>query len=126
MNATLRFATRNGGPALLVVNSGPTVAERLKVAGDRARWTCPGRSSNARGRYESLPPGRSLMWPLGEAFKLMNEGSTGIQVHGVTASGPFGPVPALSYIVDMADWRGRSTRLGGKPSQADVGSEGTH
>jgi hypothetical protein len=23
----------------------------------------------------------------------------------VTANGPFGPVPALSYVVDMSNWR---------------------
>jgi hypothetical protein len=40
-----------------------------------------------------LPPGRSLMWPLGEAFKLMNE-----RVHRHTSSRlrPVGcPVPCL-------------------------------
>jgi hypothetical protein len=61
---------------------------------------------------ESLPLGRSLMWPLGEAFKLMNE-----RVHRHTSSrlrpsGLSGPVPALSYIVDMADWRGTLYRSG--------------
>lgn len=62
------------------------------------------------------------MWPLGEAFKLMNEKGPQAYKFTVAASGPFGPVPALSYIMDMADSRGLPVLR--KPSPADVGSEG--
>jgi len=31
----------------------------------------------------------------------------------IAADGPFGPVPPLSYVVDMSDWRGMLDRPAG-------------
>jgi hypothetical protein len=53
---------------------------------------------------ESLPPGRTLMWPLGAASKVVNQFGRHAYKFTVTAKGPFGPVPALTYIIDMKDW----------------------
>jgi hypothetical protein len=95
-----------------VGNSGPTVAEKVRVKVDPPLPSI----DQLRGRVqiaetiladgiESLPPGRLLQWPLGQAFNLMNDGSPQSYKFTVTANGPFGAVPALTYIVDMGNWR---------------------
>jgi hypothetical protein len=98
---------------VVVGNSGPTVAEKVRVKVDpplpsieqmRARVQIAG-TILADG-IESLPPGRVLQWPLGQAFNLINvQGIPQSYKFTVTANGPFGAVPALTYIVDMGNWR---------------------
>jgi hypothetical protein len=96
---------------LVVGNSGPTVAEKVRVQVDphlpstaELRELAEGAGTLLSDGIESLPPGRTLMWPLGAASKVMNESGRDAYKFTVTAKGPFGQVPALTYIVNMTDW----------------------
>jgi hypothetical protein len=96
---------------LVVGNSGPTVAEKVRVEVNphlpstaELRELTEGARTLLSDGIESLPPGRTLMWPLGAASKVMNESGRHAYKFTVTAKGPFGPVPALTYIVDMNNW----------------------
>jgi hypothetical protein len=97
---------------VVVGNSGPTVAEKVRVkvdpplpAVDETRKRVQLAQTILTDGIESLPPGRTLSWPLGQGLNLMNDKSPQSYKFTVTANGPFGAVPALTYIVDMSDWR---------------------
>jgi hypothetical protein len=98
---------------LVVGNSGPTVAEKVRVkvdpalpASDQYREGVKIAQAILTEGIESLPPGRTLVWALGMAFDLMKDGKVPQSYKfTVTANGPFGQVPALTYIVDMGNWR---------------------
>ena len=105
---------------LLVGNTGPTVARNVRVTVDPPLPSIEQlreRAETATGMLgsglRSIPPGRQLSWPLGQGFSII--GKSGPQAHTitVTADGPFGPVPPLIYVVDLADWRGSVHRPAG-------------
>lgn len=109
---------------LVMGNSGPTVATNIRVTidpplpaieqlQDRAQTA---QDLLARG-IKSLPPGRILVWPLGQGFNILN--GDGPQVHTFTieADGPFGPIPAQTYPLDLNDWRGAMHRPAGSLHQ---------
>jgi hypothetical protein len=109
--------------ALIVGNSGPTVATNVKVLISPSLPNIEqlGGAVEAQRRLAegipSLPPGRTLYWDLGPAFTLLaNDGS---QVHeiSITAGGPDGPIPLLSYRLDLADYRGQKARRVGNLNQ---------
>lgn len=98
---------------LVVGNSGPAVArnvratiepplEAIEQLKDRAETA---QDLLARG-ISSMPPGRTLVWPLGQGFNLLN--GTGPKRHNITVmcDGPFGAVPPLTYVLDLQDWKG--------------------
>ena len=72
----------------------------------------------------SLPPGRILVWELGQGFNLLQEDGPQEHTFTITADGPFGPVPPLTYIVDLADWRGQPARASGNLRQVTKAIEG--
>jgi hypothetical protein len=119
--ADLRIDDTSGTLVNLVVgNSGPTVAEKVRVNIDPALPSVGSLGERAKAAQrlvadgiESLPPGRVLMWPLGTAPELMNAKIPQAYKLTVTARGPFGPVPTLTYIVDMANWHGSLDRPSG-------------
>jgi hypothetical protein len=85
------------------------------VACDRSipKWRQDGQAILTEG-IESLPPGRTLVWALGPAFDLMNKQEIPQSYKfTVTADGPFGRLPALTYIVDMSNWRQSQDRPAG-------------
>jgi hypothetical protein len=98
---------------LVIGNSGPTVAEKVRVkvdpvlpASDQYRGGVKIAQAILTEGIESLPPGRTLVWALGMAFDLMNDDKVPESYKfTVTANGPFGAVPALTYVVDMGNWR---------------------
>lgn len=109
---------------LVIGNSGPTVATNVRVSIDpplpaieqlRDRVQTA-QDLLARG-IKSLPPGRTLVWPLGQGFNIL--GGSGPQVHTFTieAEGPFGPVPAQAYPLDLSDWNGVMHRPAGSLDQ---------
>ena len=88
---------------LVVGNSGPTVAEKVQVKVDPNLPSTADRREGANAAQEllsdgieSLPPGGTLMWPLGKASKVVDESGQQAYKFTVTAKGPFGPVPALT------------------------------
>jgi hypothetical protein len=105
---------------LVVGNSGPTVAtdvhvqitpplpsiEQLQDRADSAQEMI------ANG-ISSLPPGRTFVWPLGQTWNLLpEEGGRHPHTFTVTANGPFGAVPPLTYVIDLADYQGQQARPG--------------
>jgi hypothetical protein len=101
------------GTRLVIGNSGPTVAEKVRVkvdpalpASDHYREGVKLAQAILTEGIESLPPGRTLVWGLGHSGDLMyNDKVPQSYKFTVMANGPFGQVPALTYIVDMGNWR---------------------
>jgi hypothetical protein len=101
---------------LVVGNSGPTVATNVKVtfAPDLEiprSSTAPNSSRGADARdllrrgIASLPPGRVMHWVLGVAHQLIDDGYALPYTATVTADGPFGSLPPLSYTINVDDLR---------------------
>jgi hypothetical protein len=109
---------------LVIGNSGPTVATSVRVNIDPPLpviGQLKERAETAQARLAdgitSLAPGRILTWPLGQGFNLLKDSGPHAHTFTVTADGPFGPVPPLTYIVDVADWRGVLHRPSGSLHQ---------
>lgn len=105
---------------LVVGNSGPTAATDVCVKVDPTLPTIDQfreRVAIAQARLASglpsLPPGRVITWPLGQGFNLIKDEGPQRYAFTVTASGPFGPLPLTTYVVDLADWRGVIDRPAG-------------
>lgn len=95
---------------LVIGNSGPTVATRVRVTidpplpmVDQLKDRAAAQDRIAAG-LASLPPGRTLTWALGQGFALLRDGGPQMHVFTIEADGPFGPVPPVTYTVDLADW----------------------
>ncbi len=98
---------------LIIGNSGPTVATNVRVMIDPPLPAIDQLQERAQTAQElladgikSLPPGRTLVWPLGQGFGILT--GTGPHVHTFTieAEGPFGRLPSQAYPLDLSDWRG--------------------
>lgn len=102
---------------LVIGNSGPTVATNVRVrinpplpAIDQLKERAEAAQAWLADSIRSLAPGRTLAWPLGQGFNLVKDSGTQPHTLTVDADGPFGPVPSLTYIVDLADLRGSLDR----------------
>lgn len=109
---------------LVVGNSGSTVAQNIRVTVDPPLPTIDQlkeRADAAQARLasgiQSLAPGRTLVWPLGQGFNLLNDTGPQAYTFMVNAEGPFGAVPQLTYVVDLSDWRGVLDRPAGSLHQ---------
>jgi hypothetical protein len=115
---------------LIIGNSGPTIATNVRAKIDPPLPTIEQlkESTVAQARLaegiSSLPPGRILVWELGQGFNLLQEDGPQEHTFTITADGPFGPVPPLTYIVDLADWRGQPARASGNLRQVTKAIEG--
>jgi hypothetical protein len=102
---------------LVIGNSGPTIAQHVRATIDPPLEaidqlkdrTDTAQDLLARG-ISSLPPGRTLVWPLGQGFNILAGDSPKRHIVTVTAEGPFGPVPPLTYILDLTDYKGHMHR----------------
>ena len=97
---------------LVIGNSGPTVATNVRVqiepslpAIDQLRERIQAAQARLADGIRSLAPGRTIAWPLGQGFNLLNAGGPQVHTFTVTADGPFGAVPSQTYIIDLADLR---------------------
>jgi hypothetical protein len=104
---------------LVIGNSGPTFATNVKV---RIEPPLPfieqlDGAKTAQERLaegmSSVPPGRTLRWWLGQGWNLIPKEGRAVHRFTVTADGPFGPVPELTYEVDLADFRDQEARKRG-------------
>jgi hypothetical protein len=102
---------------LVISNSGPTVATNLRVRIEPPLPTIDqlrDRAETAQARLANgirpLAPGRTLTWPLGQGFSLLYGDAAQAYTFTVTADGPFGPIPPLTYVADLADLRGTLDR----------------
>jgi hypothetical protein len=105
---------------LAVGNSGQTVATNVRVtvdpplvAIDQLKQRFETAQTRLAKGIRSLAPGRSLMWPLGQGFNLLKDEGPQAYTFTITADGPFGAVPPMTYVVDMSDWRGLLHRPAG-------------
>ncbi|WP_299449636.1 hypothetical protein [uncultured Serinicoccus sp.] len=105
---------------LMVGNSGPTVAENVRVVfdpplpfEDRVDSLTGTALQRMQTGMSSLAPGHNLAWVLGASANLLE--SETAQVHSVTieADGPFGPIPTLEYAINLADFRESQDRPAG-------------
>ena len=102
---------------LVIGNSGPTVATNVRVqiepplpAIDQLRERIQAAQARLADGIRSLAPGRTIAWPLGQGFNLLNTGGPQVHTFTVTADGPFGAVPSQIYVIDLADLRGSLDR----------------
>jgi hypothetical protein len=98
---------------LVVGNSGQTIATNVRVtvdppleAIDRLKERFETAQSRLASGIQSVAPGRTFMWPIGQGFNILKDDRRQAYTFTITADGPFGPVPPLTYVVDMSDWRG--------------------
>jgi hypothetical protein len=104
---------------LVIGNSGPTVATNVRVRIEPPLPTHPQLEESATAQRQlaegisALPPGATIRWHLGPGFSLIT--SDGPQCHRITiaADGPFGPIPELTYEIDLANLRGQPVRAQG-------------
>jgi hypothetical protein len=109
---------------LVLGNSGPTVARNVHVQVAPPLPTIAqlrDRVEAAQARLadgiSSLPPGRVITWPLGQGFNLLAADGPQIHTFTVKADGPFGPVPPLTYKLNLSDLRGTLDRPAGSLHQ---------
>ncbi len=102
---------------LVIGNSGPTLATNVRIdvdpplpAIDELKERAEAAQVRLAGGIRSLAPGRTLAWPLGQGFNLLNSSGPLAHTFTVNTDGPFGPVPQMAYIVDLADLRGTLDR----------------
>ena len=107
--ADLRPFEEHGQFIVLVVgNSGPTVATDVRVTITPDLVSSPAERAKVPQRVLSngisaLPPGRTISWNLGVPWQIL-KGDQGSPHHfQIDATGPFGPLPTLSYTVDLGD-----------------------
>jgi hypothetical protein len=109
---------------LVVGNSGPTVATNVRIkvdpslpAIDQLKERAEVAQARLASGIQSLAPNRLLTWPLGQGFTLLDREDPQAYTFTVTADGPFGPVPPLTYVGDMSDWQGMLHRPAGSLHQ---------
>jgi hypothetical protein len=116
---------------LVIGNSGPTFAHNVRVKVDPPLPTCDQLKERAEAAQAllangigSLGPSRVLSWPLGQGFNLLKDSGSQAHTFTVTADGPFGSVPPLSYAVDLAHFRGMLDRPAGSLYQLTMAVQG--
>lgn len=97
---------------VVVGNSGPTMAQNVRVTFDPPLPASPGREETV-ARVEqtlaaglrSLAPGRVVRWMLGAAFEVMSDDKSKVRSVRIEAEGPAGPVPPIEMEIDVSEWR---------------------
>jgi hypothetical protein len=51
-----------------------------------------------------------MTWWLGQGWNIIQKDGAQEHTFTINADGPFGPIPQLQYIVDLAEWRGQDPR----------------
>ena len=70
-----------------------------------------------RTGIQSLPPGRTIEWSLGPSATIVGEDRSLVTIAVVTANGPHGPLPVLTYPIDVQDFRESSDNPSGSLHQ---------
>jgi hypothetical protein len=100
------------GQALLLGNSGPSIARNVKVLFDPP----PPATLDIKPILEilkkgiaSVPPGRTMQWTLGAAQNASDwDGHKAFRVR-IEAEGPFGAIEPLEYVISVDDLHGSRT-----------------
>lgn len=95
--------------ALLLGNSGPSIARNVRVTLDPA----PPSTLDIKPILEilrqgiaSLPPGRTMQWALGSAHNTSDWDTRNAHRVRIEAAGPFGAIEPLEYVISIADLDG--------------------
>lgn len=112
--ADIRPRDEDGQVLVLVVgNSGPTVATRVRIHVDadvphapRHRATIQTALDRFNSGHASLPPGRTHAWGLGTGTEILHDPDADLRLTvTITGDGPHGPMEPLVYPIDLNDWR---------------------
>lgn len=99
---------------LVLGNAGPTLARDVRVQitpdlpSDEKLRTLPAREvvmKRLNPGIQALAPGRTLQWPIGMGKNILKDDGHQIFTVTIDANGPFGPIPTLTYDLDLADFR---------------------
>lgn len=97
---------------VVVGNSGPTVARRVRVTFDPPLPVGSQLAENVHGVEQvlangirSLAPNRVLRWSLGAGYDLLASEDPQVRTVRVRADGPHGPLPVLEFQIDISEWR---------------------
>lgn len=92
---------------LVLGNSGPTFAYNVRATIEPPFSSEKSQAAQRRLRdgVKALGPGRKLRWFIGVGFEILKE--NGPQLHTITiqADGPHGPLPPMTYEIDLSDIR---------------------
>jgi hypothetical protein len=112
---------------LVIGNSGPTIATNVRVSFDPSLNAIQQLRDRAQAAQrvlsqglKSLPPGRVYTWPIGQGFNLLQWSEVRAYNIVIDFEGPFGPVPTLEYVVDMAALEGVLDRPAGSVHQLTI------
>lgn len=120
--ADIRGRDDGGVLELVVGNSGPTVAEhvRIELEPALAEWAPEDETENVtrltallRKGLSSIPPGRQFHWSLGTPYAYFpNEGEEPVPLVKVSlnAHALGEPMPEFAYFIDMEDLKHQSAR----------------
>ena len=131
---------------LVIGNSGPTIATNVRIkvdpplpAIDQLKERAEAAQARLADGIKSVAPGRIFAWPLGQGFNLLKDSGPQAHIFTVNADGPFGPMPPLTYLIDLADLRGTLDRpsalhqltqavedLAGKLGKLKTAGDGAH
>ncbi|MDH2389085.1 hypothetical protein QCN29_09830 [Streptomyces sp. HNM0663] len=96
---------------LVLGNSGPTFAHNVRATiypplsdgGPSSRAEAAQR--RLRHGIKALGPGRKLVWFIGVGFKIVKDDVPQRHTITIDADGPHGPIPTMTYEIDLADLR---------------------
>ena len=97
---------------VVVGNSGPTMAQNVRVTFEPALPASQGESEKVQ-RVEgilaeglrSLAPGREIRWTLGAGYDLLASDAPQVRSVRVEADGPAGALPVVDVEIDVSQWR---------------------
>jgi len=101
---------------LVIGNSGSTVATNIRARIDPPLPAHPQLEEGVKAQEQlaegisSLPPAAMIRWHLGPGFSLIPPAGKQSHQITITADGPFGPIPQLTYVLDLANMRGQPIR----------------
>lgn len=100
---------------LTLKNEGPTVAEEVRVVIDPplpAAWQPSAPVGPRSSDFESLPPGRIMVWNLGSANEIVATDHMQFDIT-ISAKGPYGKLPPRTYRLDLSQYKGNAMRAPG-------------
>lgn len=92
---------------LVLGNSGPTFAHNVRATFEPPLSSEKSEAAQRRLRdgVKTLGPGRKLVWFIGMGFEILKDDRPQLHTITVEAEGPHGPIPPMTYEIDLSDFR---------------------
>ncbi|WP_267244043.1 hypothetical protein [Streptomyces sp. PR69] len=95
---------------LILGNSGPTFANNIRATIEPPLPSDPSSKGDAaqrrlRNGIKSLGPGHKLVWFIGVGHQIVKDDISQLHTITVEAEGPHGPLPPMTYEIDLSDFR---------------------